>query len=294
MDKITDFDFAYFIGLCVARGEILGERLSIRFRYKTRKILLPPDIIADLTRKSKEYVSTLLRDKLSRFFKVDIEATQTEDEFSIIMPIVRESFSDKLIVSILGSHNFSFKTAQIPSVILSSSRDVKINFLMGIADACSCPTYADRDWSGRCRICLDIPFENWNLSIQICKMLQQDLDIKVDGILWGHPNLRTPKRPKSMAWTKEHRIRIFAEEFSKISFRFEFKQDILDVFLKQNKTFEESNLKFCWVTKKGWSKSKPSHPSESDDRIPKEVRGHHINSFRDICSRMGCCQKEKH
>ena len=147
MDKVTDFDFAYFIGLCVARGEILGENLSIRFRYKSRRISLPPNINIDLARKSREYVidTTLLKAKLSRFLKVDIEAVQTENEFYIVMPIVKESFSDKLIVSILGSHNFSFRNAQIPSAILSSTKDVKIHFLMGIADACSCPTWGDRD-----------------------------------------------------------------------------------------------------------------------------------------------------
>ena len=114
MDKITDFDFAYFIGLCVALGEILGERLVIRFRYKTKRISLPSNVNSGLSRKSREYVidTTLLKSKLEKFLKVDIETTQTEDEFSIVMPVVRESFSDKQIVSILGSHNFSFKNCR--------------------------------------------------------------------------------------------------------------------------------------------------------------------------------------
>ena len=295
MDKITDFDFAYFIGLCVARGEILGERLSIRFNYKTRKIKLPPIENVDLASKIREYKidASFLKNKLESFFKSNVDISITNNEFSIVMPIVKESFSDKLIVSILGSHNFSFKTTKIPIVILSSTKDVKIHFLMGVADASSCPTYADRDWNSGCRICFDIPFENWSLPIQICRMLQEDINIKVDGILWGHPNLRTPRKPKSMAWTKEHRIRIFAEEFSKIGFRFEFKRDILDVFLRHNKTLQKRNLKFCWATK-GRPKIKPPHISESDVRIPENVRGCHINSFRDICSRIGCCQKEKY
>ena len=296
MDKVTDLDFAYFIGLCIARGEFIGERLSIRFRYKTRRILLPPNTDADLARKSREYVidATLLKDRLSRFLRADIEAIQTEDEFSIIVPMIRESYSDKRIVAILGSHNFSFKTAQIPSAILSSTKDIKIHFLMGIADASSCPTYADRDQIKRCRICFDIPFENWDLPIQICRMLQEDINIKVDGILWGHPNLREPNKPRSRAWVKEHRVRVYAEEFSKIGFRFEFKQDILGIFLKHNKTLKKRNLKFCWATKGKQARVKPPHISESDDRIPEGVRGHHINSFREICSRIGCCQKEKY
>ena len=295
MREVTDLDFAYFLGLCVARGEILREKLSIRFRYKTRNILSPPKINADLARKSREYVidTTTLKNKLERFLSVAIEIVKTENEFILNMPMIVESFSYKLITSILKSRNFSFKKASIPNAILSSSKDVKIHFLMGIADACSCPTYADRDQAKRCRICLDIAFENWILPIQICEMLQKDLSIKVHCILWGHPNLRTPRRPNSKAWSKEHRIRIFAEEFAKVGFRFEFKKDILDSFLDHNKTLKKPNLKFCWVEKKGRSKIKPEHPGESDHRIPKEIRGYHFNSFREICSRMGCCQKEK-
>ena len=178
MQPVTDSDFAYFLGLCVARGEVLGEKLTIRFRYRTREIRLPPGIDQDLARKSREYVidTTSLKNRLESFFQVNIETDEEgESDFSITMPLYRESLSGKLIVSTLGNHNFSFKTAQIPHAIWSATKVIKENFLMGVADACSCPTYADRYVTNRCRVCLDIAFENWILPIQICEMFQKDL-----------------------------------------------------------------------------------------------------------------------
>lgn len=295
MDKVTDFDLAYFLGLCVIRGEIKRENLSISFKYRSSKIRLPPRCDADLASKIREYIidMTDLKIKLEHFLQVTVSMSRSSNEFSLSIPLLDGSLSQKLIISILKTHNFSFKTAKIPEAIKSSSPDIKRHFLMGIADACSCPTYADRNQTNKCRICIDVSFENWELPIQICKMLQEDLNIKVDNILWGHPNLRTPKNPNSQAWKKEHRIRIFAEEFSSVGFRFDFKRDILKTFLSWNKERGVSSIKFCWVDKANQTKNpKPSHPSESDTSIPEPAR-QHIDSFRDICQAMGCCQVQR-
>lgn len=294
MEKITDLDLAYFLGLCVTRGEIIRERLSVGFRYKTSNISLPPGS-ESLARKSREYVvdATQLRTNLEKFFQVDIDISTTDIEYNISMPMKEGSFHQKLMVNILGFENFSFKRSVIPNAIKSSENIVKEHFLMGMADACSCPTWGDRDQRKRCRICIDIPFENWILPIQICKLLQEDFNVRVHNILWGHPNLRTAQSPNSKAWAKEHRIRIFAEEFSKIGFRFEFKNDILNSFLTWNKQQNFKTAKYCWVDKKSKRiKEKPHHQFETDSRIHNSARIH-ANSFRDICKAMGCCQRDR-
>ena len=200
------------------------------------------------------------------------------------------SLAQKILVGVLGTRNFSYKQARVPAAILSASKDIKRTFLMGVADACSCPTYSDRDQLSRCRICLDIPFENWLLPIELCRMMQEDLDVMVDGILWGHPNVRAPNMPNSRSWAKEHRMRVFATEFQKVGFRFEFKNEILGEFVKWNQT-KPLSLKYCWANK-GRERAKPAHNGESDQRIPIGQR-QHFNSFRGICVSIGCCQREK-
>lgn len=292
MEQVTDHEFSYFLGLCVIRGEMSSDRMLIRFRYITPTIKLPPDSDVALSRKSREYVIdvTQLREHLGTFFETQITAEQTASDFSITVPMREGSLAHKILVGILGTRNFSFKQSRIPAAILNASNDIKRTFLMGVADACSCPTYSDRDQFLRCRVCLDIPFENWFLPNELCKMMQEDLDVRVDGILWGHPNVRTPKSPNARAWAKEHRIRIYATEFQKIGFRFEFKNEILEEFVKWNQR-NKMPLKYCWANK-GRARNKPTHTGENDARIPEGQR-RHFNSFREICVSLGCCQQEK-
>lgn len=270
------------------------ENLSISFKYKSSQLNLPPEHDPNLASKIREYIidTTNLKTKLEHFLQVTVDVSRSSNELSLSIPLLNGSLSQKLIISILKTHNFSFRTAKIPEAIKSSSPDIKRYFLMGIADACSCPTYGDRNQMSKCRICIDVPFENWKLPIQICKMLQEDLNIKVDSILWGHPNLRTPNQPISIAWTKEHRIRMLAEEFCKVGFQFDFKNDILKTFLSWNKEIGPSAINFCWVNKTIHQRPKPPHSSESDMRIPEPARKH-IDSFRDVCRAMGCCQVQK-
>lgn len=295
MERITDNEFAYFLGLCVIRGEKSTDRFLIKFRYITNKISLPPSADIGLSTKKREHQIDLsqLSHFLESFFQVKPEISITDNEFSLSVQAREGSFISKTLAQILGAREFSYKISEVPQSILNASTEIKRSFIMGIADASSTPTYGDRDQVSRCRICMDVPFENWKLPTQICKILQEDLDVKVDNILWGHPNLRTPKEPNSKAWAKEHRIRMFAEEFSAVGFRFEFKKEILDTFVEWNTQQQPQRVrKYCWANKEGRERKKEAHNSESDPRLPIEARKH-ITSFREVCRQLGCCQVEK-
>ena len=185
---------------------------------------------------------------------------------------------------------FNYKTTCLPDVIWRASEDIQKQFIRGLADCCSAPTYSDRDANNRTRICIDIPFENWKLPVEICKLLQVYLNIPVNEILWGHPNLRTPNKPDSSAWAKEHRLRIFSTEFVKIGFGFEFKQDILKSFIKHDGV--KNPKKYCWPKKSYHKKERPLHKDEKNEKIPLEVQKHVCN-FREVCLAMKCIQTEK-
>jgi hypothetical protein len=49
---------------------------------------------------------------------------------------------------------------------------------------------------------------------------------------------------------------------------------------------EMAHHKFYWETKE-INKPKPSHPMESSDKIPQEIRGRHFNSWKEICEVLG-------
>lgn len=293
MLNLNQPELAYLIGLCVTRGYFSDSKIIINFNYKKETFKLPPNSVIDLSKKDREYIVDGMKvtDLLQQYLQTNIKTNQDSQKYSMIIRVPQGSLVSQILNSILGPlENFSYKTSDVPDSIWNSSSDIQKYFIRGIVDSCSSPTYGDRGFRNRTRICIDIPFENWKLPISICKLLQENLSIPVSNILWGHPNLRTPNKPTSHSWSKEHRLRLFSTEFEKIGFGFEFKQQILMQFIKYDKGRRSSP--FCWPYKKLKRKQRPFHPDEQSDKIPLKARKH-ICNFREICSVMGCTQKEK-
>ena len=115
-----------------------------------------------------------------------------------------------------------FTNFQIPKQIFDSNSTIQREFMRGFADTCGYLRKANA-YVDKChRIYFEIPHENWKLAIQICNLLQNKLKVPVQHILWGHPNTRTPSKnindPNFTAWSKEHDLRVFAEDYLKIGF----------------------------------------------------------------------------
>ena len=293
MQQLNQPELAYLIGLCITRGYFSDSKIIVDFTYKKESFKLPPGCSIDLSKKDREYTvdGTQVTDLLKRYLQTEIEVKRDNQKYSMIIKIPHGSLVSQTLNNILGPLEFfSYKTSYIPDIIWNSSIDIQKYFMRGVADACSSPTYADRDPRKRTRICIDIPFENWKLPINICRLLQENLNTPVSNILWGHPNLRTSNKPQWHSWPKEHRIRLFSTEFEEIGFGFEFKQNILMRFIEYDQKVTSS---FCWPDKKSRrATNRPSHSDEQSERIPLEARKH-ICNFREICSAMGCKQKEK-
>ena len=293
MYALNKIELAYFLGLCIGRGCYRDSKMVICFKYK--KDNLPTGSIS-LAGKGREYQADgiKLTEWLRNYLGTDASLTRDDKQVCLEVKIPEGSLLSQTLGESLGLEHklesFSYKTSSIPRAIWNATIDIQKYFIRGVADSCSSPTRGDRDQNGRPRICIDIPFENWKLPIHICRLLQEKLNVPVHNILWGHPNLRTPGQPKSRSWTKEHRIRFFATDFKKIGFYFEFKNIILEGFSKRDQSERSS---FCWPNRKSKSQSRKEHPDEVSDKLPVEIRGKHICNFREICSLMGCKQREK-
>ena len=293
MSELNQPELAYFLGLCITRGYFSASKIIVNFSYKKSRFSLPPNCLSvDLSKKDREYTidGTRVTEFLKGYLQTEIITNQDDQKYSMIVVIPPGSMVSQTLNNILGPlESFSYKTTDIPKAIWNSSIDIQKYFIRGVADSCSIPTYGDRDFNNQTRICIDIPFENWNLPVGICKLLQEKLNIPVANILWGHPNLRTPNQPEDHSWSREHRIRMFSTEFEQIGFGFEFKQEILMNFIKHDKSKPSI---FCWPNKKYRDKERVKHPDENSDKIPVKARKH-ICNFREVCSSMGCVQKEK-
>ncbi len=296
MQALNKPELSYFLGMCIARGYFVDSSIIVRFKYKNKRFKLPPGCdISELSQKGREYTidGTSVTELLKEYLQTDIKVQRDDLMYSVIVPVSKNTVVWDILYDILGPlETFSYKTALVPESVRNASLDIKKHFIRGVADSCSIPTFGDRDWNKYTRICLDIPFENWKLPVQICRILQESLNIPVDNIIWGHPNLRTPTRPRSHSWTKEHRIRFYSKHFIRIGFGLEFKQKILEMFVQRDNQINKTTPSFCWPDKKPRIKSKPLHPDEHSDKLPSQVRKH-ICNFREICIAMGCTQKEK-
>jgi hypothetical protein len=183
----------------------------------------------------------------------------------------------------LGRNNYY--EFEINPIIYKLPYSIQSNFIKGFDDAASMPS--EKDYDGRInrqRIVLQFPHDNWKLPVQMCKLLQECLDVSVIHIMYGHPSLGRGFR--------EHRMRIYPEEFVKIGYGFQFKQEILNALIEKNSNQGEFTIKKCNPKQKRIPQRKPKKSQEKDERLPDYLRKH-FNSYWQICKACKCKQGKK-
>jgi len=103
--------------------------------------------------------------------------------------------------------------------------------------------------------------------------------------------LRTPGGGSN--WAKETRIRIFAEAFEPIGFKFEYKKRIFEEMVEFNRQQGYPAAKACNPKTKKLRGRKPWHKDEASDRLPEKLCGRHFNSYYKVCQGLGCKQGKK-
>jgi len=214
---------------------------------------------------------------------------------------------------------YSCRHFRIPRDIMTSSTDIKREFMIGLSDVTA---YMRRSNVGfgipyHHRVYIEIP-QNWFLVIDIGNLLL-GLDVPIHTIDWGHPNMRDPNLVdynlgKNDTWFREHQIKIFADEFEKIGFRVEHKMHALEELSNMNKNewdravqnniknarslrqkekskqllghIERVHHKYYWETGTR-NIQKAIHPMENSKNIPKLIRGQHFNSWKKIAEALG-------
>lgn len=146
------------------------------------------------------------------------------------------------------------------------------------------------------RVYVEIP-KNWYMVIDIANLFKS-LDIPIQNIDWGHPNMRDGFLKKYNSgnidfWKKEHQIKIWANEFSKINFGILHKQEALEIYtrellqgLRSENKDENYTHKYYWQSREV-GKKRPIHPGEQDLTLPIEIRGKHYESWKAIARDLG-------
>lgn len=292
MFDYIDTDVAYLLGLITGRGVFSEDRdtkrLLIHFPFRLMEVTGMPGSKLKFDQQTEiRLCLDDVRNRINEILEVNVGIERSSNEVTLKAVFTKSTMSWRNL-RMLCNYKNNFSEFELPEIIYSAKPEIQREFLRGLADSSASPSYEDRDQAGYQRIVIQFNNQNWRLPIQVCKLLQECLNINVQHILWGHPNVRTPKQSKQQ-WAKEHRLRIFAEDFEPIGFYFSYKQKILEELAKYNKKHKRHKSSPCNPKIKEIRQKKPKHPGEKDPKLPKEVRKHFDASFQ-ICLALGCTQ----
>ncbi len=296
VDGYIDRDVAYLLGMIMIRGEFQirdsVRRLLIHFPFNLLEVKGIPNSNKNYLNTRKEIKLSLeeVRERINELLEVNIQLIEKKHEIILKSEFAKETLAWRDLIT-LCDHKQNYTEFLIPEIIFQVPEDIQKEFIRGIADAGSMPSHSDRDQGGLERIVIQFNNLNWKLPIQVCKMLQENLNVNVQHILWGHPNMRASNiRDKS--WAKEHRLRVYAEDFAKVGYNFSYKQEILNEMIEVNKQKEHVS-KPCNPKIKKIRKPKPKNQEENSSKLPSCLRGKHFDAYFQICQELGCEQGEK-
>lgn len=289
-DDYIDADVAYLAGLIVGRGtisEISGIRqLTIEFNYQSLEAqgISSTFSLDTAIRLGLDDV----RERLQELLDADIRTVSKSGGFDLVIRFMRNSMVWRNILLLTGGAR-SYPFFEVPKVFFDPDlpSEWKREFIRGFADVAGNIRHANRYVDGRHRVRLDVlnyP-TNWAVPVQLCALLQEHLDVPVQLITWGHPNLGREFR--------EHQINIFAEPFLKVGFSLPYKQQILEEFARWDAdNFESASYTKCPGMRR--THRKPRSPEESNaSKLDPRLVGKHYNSYWQICKALGCKRRPR-
>lgn len=297
-NKISNFltpDISYLLGLITGRGEIQYnqdvKKIIIDFEYKSQKVTGGRSLDLD----QKLHIQTSLDQVIVRLQNIGINVAKnvSENSISLVLKWNKEDIAWLFIKFLINGTRFSYHDFQVPEPIMESTDINKKEFIRGIGDVTGYvrpSNYYGFSEPYRHRVYIEITQKNWKLPPQLCRLIQS-IQVPIQNINYGHPNLRDPNNRKgNRSWAKEHQIKIFAEDYQKIGFYISHKEQALTELSDINKSNFDTTIPLCDGTINRL-KVKPIHPDENDDNLPSEINGKHFNTFKEICNCLNCYKK---
>jgi hypothetical protein len=284
-DDYLDPDVAYLLGMIAARGTLLdrqpARQIIIEFPYQNLEIELEQGTERPFpinVPQSIELGLSRIRERVLELMDCDVSINKLDKNFHMVMTLTRRTLAWRNVLLHLNNKT-SFRHMNIPAALLHSSAttDMRMEFIRGYADVAGNVRRANRYRDGRNRVRLDVLNDNWHLPVQLCRLLQEFLDIPVQLITWGHPSLGRGMR--------EHQINIFVKPFARVGFSFEHKQRALLTLIEQDA--DKPNRYQPCPGRRRLRKAKPFTPDAESERLPPEAR-QHFDAYWQICKALGC------
>lgn len=289
-------EMAYLLGMITGNGEVQrnNDKTTILIEIPHKK--LQTEFQTDVRIYVKASI-TDIRNILEPLMGTGISFIQNKNVSYLSFSKSNEDYLMREILRYLNGAT-STDNMRISPEVFSFTLDERKYFIKGFADVTGyirSSNYAY--YKPQYRVYFEIP-NNWYLVIDFCNLLKS-IDIPVQAIDWGHPNMRDGKLKKYnegnlLFWKKEHQVKLWALEYQKIGFVVLHKQQALDFFAKEHerylaekKTEERKRLhRYYWEVKQK-KQNKPMHPGETNEFIPEQIRGKHYNSWSEIAKDLG-------
>lgn len=284
-------EMAYLLGMILGNGEIQRDNSETRITIDIPHKNLYTDDLKDV----RVYVkaSTVdIRSIVEPLVGHNLTVTQTNRSTILSFVKSNDEYITREIVRFIGGGKHH-STMRMNQDLFSITTDEKKSLLRGIADVTGYIRRSNIAYGqdGAHRVYIEIP-GNWYMVIDIANMLK-DVDVPVQTIDFGHPNFRDGElkkynQGKPYFWKKEHQVKIFANEFLPIGFNIKHKQDALEKYSEELLEFIDpvKTHKFYWE-KPIKRKNRPTHPHESDEYLPIEIRGKHFDSWTELARLLG-------
>jgi len=283
-NKISSFlteDIGYFLGLVVGRGSIIRgaeiNKLIIEFPFKNLEA-------QGVTKKydTQMYLSGSLDKIVNRLRGFGLNVRKESDIDNKTVSLVIEwhggDIAWQLLNYLLDEEHTDYHSFRIPQAIFDADKEKQKEFLRGYFDVTghirtSNARFGQKDQQ---RVYLEADHRNWFLVLDLYRLFKK-VNVPIESIDWGHPNFRDPEfKKQSGFWSKEHQIKIFANQFLPIGSYLTHKDEILKELAAMNKPnlgSEEKTIKI---------KEKPKNPEENSERLPPFLKGKHFDHYTQL------------
>ena len=289
-------EMAYLLGMITGNGEVQRGASETTIVVEIPHKKMETEFQKDVGIYVKASV-TDIREILEPLLGTGLTFTQNANVSYVSFRKPNEDYLMREILRYIGAAT-SHDNVRISSEVYDFTHDERKQFIKGFADVTGYIRRSNYAYTEpQYRVYFEIP-QNWGLVVDFCNLLKS-VDIPVQNIDWGHPNMRDGNLKKYNEgkpdfWKKEHQVKVWALEYNPIGFAVLHKQEALDYFANEHKVFIERQGKepsdvthrYYWEIVKR-NKEKPIHPGEDDEFIPEEIRGNHYDSWKEIAKDLG-------
>lgn len=283
-------EMAYLVGMVLGNGEIQRGKhttvVTVDIPYRNLKTDDMKDV-AVYVKASTVDIRSMVEPLLGKPIAVTQGCCSTQLTF--------ENGNDNYVLrEVVRLVDFGTRhtTMRMHQDVFSFTTDEKRSLMRGVADVTGHIRRSNAYIDGAHRVYIEIP-GNWQMVADVANVLM-DIDVPVQTIDFGHPNMRDSNLQKYKAgnpnfWKKEHQVKIFANEFLPVGFNIAHKQEALERLAEEmleDIADPTKTHRFYWE-KNPRKTVKPHHPCESDSSLPDGIRGKHFNSWTEIAEVLG-------